>query len=283
MSQGILWADLVTTVSQTYAAEIMTPEYGAGLDNLLRYRRDKLFGIINGLDYEEYNPETDDFIPNKYSVSTISRKRDNKMVLQRQAGFAEDEETPLLGMVTRLDEQKGIDILDGALDRLFSQYKCQLIILGQGRQEYQDLLSQAANRHGRQLAAFIEYDEKMGHMVYAGCDMFLMPSRYEPCGLGQLIAMRYGTVPIVRHTGGLVDTVQALIPDLEQGSGFVFQDYSSEAMLGAIQRALDGYRNNAWPEVIKRIMGLDFSWQSSAKQYESLYRKVMEFGSRVNG
>ena len=275
MGQGILWADFITTVSKTYAAEILTPEYGAGLDNLLRYRQDKLSGIINGLNYEEYNPETDDFIPDKYGVDTIGNKRNNKHALQKEAGFNEDDKIPLLGMVTRLDEQKGIDILEAGLERLFSTCKCQLVILGQGRDEYQHLLSRAASRYSDQLAVFIDYDERMGHLVYAGCDMFLMPSRYEPCGLGQLIAMRYGTVPIVRHTGGLVDTVQDLTPDLKRGSGFVFQEYSTEAMMSAIQRALGSFQNNAWEQVVERIMALDFSWQSSAVKYESLYRKVM--------
>jgi len=196
--------------------------------------------------------------------------------LQRHAGFVEDENIPLLGMVTRLEEQKGIDVLDAGLDRLLSTCKCQLFILGQGREEYRSLISQAADRYRGQLAALIEYDERIGHLVYAGCDMFLMPSRYEPCGLGQLIAMRYGSVPIVRHTGGLVDTVQDLTPDLEHGSGFVFKEYNAEAMISAIHRALDGFQSEAWGRIIKRIMALDFSWRSSAVKYEALYRKLLK-------
>lgn len=276
MSQGILWADLVTTVSETYAAEILTPEYGAGIDYLLRYRRDRLFGIVNGLDYDEFNPATDDLIPAKYDVSKVDKKINNKLALQKIAGFAVDAEIPLIGMVSRLDEQKGLDVLDAGFDALFQKPECHLVILGQGRQEYHDLLREAAKRHPQQLAVFIEFDERMSHLVYAGSDMFLMPSRFEPCGLGQLIAMKYGTVPIVRHTGGLVDTVQDLTPDLSQGSGFVFEDYNSEALLAAIQRAVNGYRNKAWRKVIQRIMALDFSWQASAKKYESLYQKVLE-------
>jgi starch synthase len=276
MGQGIIWADLVTTVSETYAAEILTGEYGAGLDYLLRYRQDRLFGIVNGLDYDEFNPATDDFIPAKYDISTIYKKINNKLALQKIAGFAEDAEMPLIGMVSRLDEQKGLDILDASLNTLFQRIECRLVILGQGRQEYHDLLREAAQKYPQQLAVFIEFDEKLSHLIYAGCDMFLMPSRFEPCGLGQLIAMRYGAVPIVRHTGGLADTVQDLTPDLSQGSGFVFVEYSSEAMLAAIQRAIDSYRKKAWHKVIGRIMALDFSWQASAKKYESLYKKVME-------
>ncbi len=283
MSQGIIWADCVTTVSETYAAEILTPEYGAGLDYLMRYRKDRLFGIVNGLDYEEFNPAADDFIASQYSVSSIDKKIKNKIELQKEAQFVEDNEIPLIGMVSRLDEQKGLDILDAGLDSLFQKPKCRLIILGQGREEYHNLLKQAARRYSGQLATFIEFDEKMSHLVYAGSDMFLMPSRFEPCGLGQLIAMRYGTVPIVRSTGGLVDTVQDLTSDLSQGSGFVFKEYSPEAMLAAIQRALDSYRNKAWSKVVQRIMTLDFSWQASARKYEALYRKVLELSRRDSG
>jgi starch synthase len=276
MSQGILWADMVTTVSETYAEEILTPEYGVGLDYLLRYRQDRLTGIVNGLDYDEFNPETDSFIPSKYGASKLDKRIRNKLVLQKRACFKEDTATPLIGMVSRLDEQKGLDILDAGLDVLFKKEKCQLFILGQGREEYHNLLKQAAKRYCEQLAVFIEFDEQLSHLVYAGSDMFLMPSRFEPCGLGQLIAMRYGAVPIVRHTGGLVDTVQDLAPDLSGGSGFVFKEYSPEALLAAIDRALHSYRNKAWRSVIERIMALDFSWQASARKYESLYRKVLE-------
>ncbi len=275
MSQGIIRADMVTTVSETYAAEILTPEYGVGLDYLLRYRQDRLTGIVNGLDYEEFNPETDTFIPSKYGISRLDRKNKNKLALQKQAGFAEDSTMPLVGMVSRLDEQKGLDILDAGLDVLFKKEKCQLFILGQGREEYHNLLKQAAKRYCEQLAVFIEFDEQLSHLVYAGSDMFLMPSRFEPCGLGQLIAMRYGAVPIVRHTGGLADTVQDLTAGLSRGSGFVFQNYSPEAMLAAIDRALHSYPNKAWRRVIERIMALDFSWQASARKYESLYQKVL--------
>jgi starch synthase len=283
MSQGIIWADEVTTVSETYAAEILTPEYGAGLDYLLRYRRDRLFGIVNGLDYDEFNPATDDLIPAKYGISAANKKIENKLALQKMAGFIEDAEIPLIGMVSRLDEQKGLDIVDASFDALFQKTECHLVILGQGRQEYDDSLKEAAKRYPRKLAAFIEFDEQLSHLVYAGSDMFLMPSRFEPCGLGQLIAMKYGTVPIVRHTGGLVDTVQDLTPDLSQGSGFVFEDYNSEAMLAAVQRAVNGYRNKTWRKVIQRIMALDFSWQASAKKYESLYQKVLELPRHAGG
>ena len=279
MSQGILWADLVTTVSETYAKEILTPEYGVGLDHLLRYRQDRLFGVVNGLDYDEYNPATDDFIPAKYDVYTVDKRIDNKRALQKRAGFAENVEVPLIGMVSRLDEQKGLDILTASFDILFQKAEAQMVILGRGREEYHNLLRQAASRYPKQLAVFIDFDDALARLIYAGCDMFLMPSRFEPCGLGQLIAMRYGAVPIVRHTGGLVDTVQDLTQDMSKGNGFVFQGYDSEAMLAAIQRAVNSYTKKAWHNVMRRIMALDFSWQVSAKRYESIYRKALELES----
>jgi starch synthase len=279
MSQGILWADLVTTVSETYAKEILTPEYGAGLDYLLRYRQDRLFGVVNGLDYDEYNPATDAFIPVKYDVYAVDKRIDNKRALQKRAGFAEDVEVPLIGMVSRLDEQKGLDILTSSFDILFRETEVQMVILGKGREEYHNLLRQAASRYPNQLAVFIEFDDALAHFIYGGCDMFLMPSRFEPCGLGQLIAMRYGAIPIVRHTGGLVDTVQDLTKDMRKGNGFVFRGYDSEAMLAAIQRAVNSYKKKAWHNVMRRIMTLDFSWQASARRYESIYRKALELKS----
>ncbi|OGO61039.1 MAG: hypothetical protein A2Z36_00305 [Chloroflexi bacterium RBG_19FT_COMBO_48_23] len=277
MSQGILWADVVTTVSETYASEILTPEYGVGLDYLLRYRQGRLFGIVNGLDYDEFNPAADAFIPTKYDISTIDKRIGNKLALQKRAGFIEDATVPLVGMVSRLDEQKGLDILTAGFDPLFQNTEVQLVILGKGREGYHDLLRQAVSRYPQKLAVFIDFDDALARLIYAGCDMFLMPSRFEPCGLGQLISMRYGAVPIVHHTGGLVDTVQELAQDLSKGSGFVFQDYDSGAMLTAIQRAVNSYKKKAWQNVMRRIMALDFSWQASARKYEALYRKALEF------
>ena len=276
MSQGILWADMVTTVSETYAREILTPEYGAGLDYLLRYRQGRLFGIVNGLDYGEFNPVTDAFIPSNYDVAAVDKRTNNKLALQKRAGFAEDVAVPLIGMVSRLDEQKGLDILTASFDYLFQKSEAQLVILGKGREEYHNLLRQAASRYPQQLAVFIDFSDALSRLIYAGCDMFLMPSRFEPCGLGQLIAMRYGAVPIVRHTGGLVDTVQDLTQDLSKGSGFVFHNYDSEAMFAAILRAVSSYKKKAWQKVMRRIMALDFSWLASARKYEALYLKALE-------
>lgn len=284
MSQGILWADVVTTVSKTYAKEILTPEYGEGLERLLCYRREQLVGIVNGLDYEEYNPAADRFIPVQYDVSTVEKKLGNKLALQRHAGLTEDMEVPLIGMVSRLDEQKGLDIVIESFDYFFQETKAQMIILGRGREQYHSLLKQVADRYPERLAVFIEFNDILARLIYAGCDIFLMPSRFEPCGLGQLIAMRYGAVPVVRHTGGLADTVEDLTPDLRKGSGFAFKDYDSESMLVAVKRAVESYRRKeAWWGVVRRIMALDFSWQASAKKYESLYRSLLEQKKHVMG
>ena len=277
MSQGILWADLVTTVSETYAREILTPEYGAGLDYLLRYRQERLRGIVNGLDYDEFNPATDTFIPAKYDVATVDKRTSNKLALQKRAGFVENVEIPLIGMVSRLDEQKGLDIVVKSFDSLFQKTEAQVVILGKGREEYHNLLRQAASRYPERLVVFIDFDDALAHLIYAGCDMFLMPSLFEPCVLGQLIAMRYGAIPIFRHTCGLVDTVQDLTQDMNKGNGFVFQGYDYEAMLAAIQRAVGSYAKETWRDAMLRVMALDFSWKASAVRYEALYSEALEF------
>jgi starch synthase len=276
MSQGILWADLVTTVSETYAKEILTPEYGVGLDPLLRYRQKDLLGIVNGIDYEEYNPATDPYIRANYDSSTLERRVVNKLALQKQANLSQDAEIPLIGMVQRLDEQKGFDILEKAAGPILKETKAQLVILGRGRKYYENMLSQIASKYPGQVALFIAFDNTLAHLIYAGCDMFLMPSRFEPCGLGQLISMRYGALPIVRHTGGLVDTVPELTPDLAQGNGFVFRDYAPEALITAVKESVDAFKNKkAWGGAMQRVMRLDFSWQASAAKYEAAYYKAI--------
>jgi starch synthase len=275
MSQGILWADLVTTVSATYAKEITTPEYGEGLDSLLRYRQEDLLGIVNGLDYEEFNPQTDPYVQVNYSSTSIERRTLNKLALQKRANLPQDADIPLIGMVQRLDEQKGFDILEKAADLLLTETRAQLIILGKGREYYESILKQIAAKYPQRLAAFITFDNPLAHLIYAGCDLFLMPSRFEPCGLGQLIAMRYGALPIVRHTGGLADTVLEFTPDLEAGSGFVFRDYTSEALMAVVKRGIEAFKNKgAWHRAMRRVMKLDFSWRASATEYEKAYRQV---------
>jgi starch synthase len=281
MSQGILLANIVTTVSPTYAWEILTPEYGEGLQQLLSYRRNELYGIVNGIDYDEYNPATDPNLETNYDSATIEKRSANKLALQRNSRLPENPDVPLFGMVTRLEEQKGIDLLLQGIDPFVAETRAQLVILGQGKEHYHKLLSEAAAKYPHRLAVFITYDERLARLIYAGCDMFLMPSRFEPCGLGQLIAMRYGAIPVVRRTGGLADTVKDVAE--ANGNGFVFQNYSAGEMLEAIKRAEAWfYRRDNWKNLMRRDMKLDFSWKSSARKYEELYLRAVRM-ARMSG
>lgn len=277
LGAGILWADVVTTVSETYAREILTAEYGEGLDYLLRRRQDRLFGIVNGLDYEECDPSRDPFLVANYDISSLDKRLINKLALQEKVGLPRDAETALIGMVSRLDDQKGLDIVIESFASLFKRAGVQMVILGKGKERYHTLLKQAATAYPRCLAVIIAFDEPLARLIYGGCDMFLMPSHFEPCGLGQLIAMRYGALPIVHHTGGLAETVKNLSGDLNVGTGFVFYEYSVKALLEAIGTAVNAYKNKqAWQKAMSRAMSQDFSWQASAQKYESLYRRALE-------
>lgn len=276
IAQGILHADIVTTVSETYAREILTPEFGAGLDALLRYRRNALIGIVNGIDTDGFDPATDRYLAVRYDKSTPEGKSANKLVLQRRLNLPENIEVPVIGMVSRLDGQKGFDILIPALDRLCRK-NIQLVVLGHGQESIETALKEAATGHPDKVAVCFGFAEDLAPLIYAGSDIFLMPSKFEPCGLGQMIAMRYGTVPVVRRTGGLADTVSDTSTDLSEGHGFVFDDYHPDAMLAAIDRALNAYQSRtAWTGLVRRIMSADFSWRSSAMKYEIAYKKALE-------
>ena len=273
VSQGILTADILTTVSPTYASEILTPEHGVGLEQLLTYRRNQLYGIVNGIDYGEYNPATDSHLEKNYDSTTMKRRPDNKVALQRKCRLPQNLDTPLFGMVSRLEEQKGIDLLLQAMDQFIVETKAQLVILGHGREHYHRLLAEAALKYPDRVSVFIAYDEELARLIYSGSDMFLMPSRFEPCGLGQMIAMRYGAIPVVRHTGGLADTVKDVTE--ENGNGFVFQDYTVLPMLEAIERAeASFYRREEWQNLMTHNMNLDFSWKASAAKYEDIYLRA---------
>jgi starch synthase len=277
MAQAIMRADLVTTVSETYAREIMTPEYGVGLDTLLRYRKDSLKGIVNGIDYSYFNPLNDLFLPVNFDSNSLSRRELNKIALQKLSGLPVNSAVPLIGMVQRLDEQKGIDIFARGIDQMMKESESQFVILGRGRDHYENTLRQIAARYPGRVAVFIAFEESLAHLIYGGSDMFLMPSRFEPCGLGQMIAMRYGALPIVRHTGGLVDTVPEFNPDLSSGNGFVFHDYTPEALAAAVYRATLVYRNKtSWFQAVERVMNLDFSLQNTALRYEKVYRLLLD-------
>ena len=275
MSQGILLADIVTTVSPTYASEILTSQYGSGLEQLLNYRNKELYGIVNGIDYDEYSPATDSYLERNYDSTTMEGRSDNKLALQKKGGLPQNPDIPLIGMVSRLEEQKGIDLLLQAIDQFIIETKAQLVVLGQGRDDYGKSLAGAALKYPERVSVFIASDEGLARLIYGGSDIFLMPSRFEPCGLGQLIAMRYGAVPVVRHTGGLADTVKDVAEG--NGNGFVFQGYTVLEMLKATKRAEESfYRRAEWRNLMRRNMQLDFSWKASARTYEQVYLQAQK-------
>ncbi len=280
---GIVFSDVITTVSPTYAREIQTPEYGYGLEGVLYKRREHIYGILNGIDYDVWNPENDENIYYTYSVEDFHYKKMlNKTHLQEDVGLPADSEKPLIGMVSRLAAQKGLDLLADAMKEL-SNMDLQMVILGTGDKIYQDLLSDFGTKFPDKFAVKIAFDPVLARRIYAGSDMFLMPSRYEPCGLGQMIAMRYGTIPVVRKTGGLADTVEDFTyeklkrdPGKRKGYGFSFTTYTHANLIDAIKRALKIYRDKeTWNQLVKIAMTRDFSWKSSAREYIALYEKVM--------
>jgi starch synthase len=276
MKGAILTADVINTVSETYCSEIQTPEMGCGLNGLLRQRRHDLYGILNGIDYSMWNPATDREISKNYSSSGLSGKAANKKRLQKSLGLDQIGDIPLLSMITRLSTQKGFDLLEPLLPG-FAEEKMQLVILGTGDEKYMKLLRGFRETGPRNISITLEFKSLLAHQIYAGSDMFLMPSHYEPCGLGQLIALRYGTVPVVRKTGGLADTVFDARDDYKEPNGFTFDDYTPEAFREAVSRALQGYRERKkWEKIMRNGMNADFSWESSAKKYEELYRKGLK-------
>lgn len=271
---GIVYSDVVTTVSKSYAMEIMTPEGGEGLDGVLRYYSDKLFGILNGLDYKEFNPETDPRIPyhfNKSNIKTIKPK--NKEKLQEMVGLPKAPDTFLIGMVSRMSDQKGFGLVSHILDTFLANENVQIAVLGTGEARYENMFRYFADKYPSKLSVHICYSEDMAHLIYAGADAFLMPSLFEPCGLSQLMALRYGTVPIVRETGGLRDTVEPYNKYTQQGYGFSFANYNADEMISIVRSAMGLYytEKENWQNLMLRGMEQDFSWESSVKEYEQLY------------
>lgn len=275
MKAGILYADLINTVSKKYALEIQTPEYGERLDGLLRKRAADLRGILNGIDYEEFNPATDRRLAVNYDVDHLEKKKENKAVLQREMDLPV-KDVPLLGLISRLVNQKGLDLLAAILDPMLQQ-DLQFVLLGSGEDYYQQLFSRYKVKYRDKMAVKIGFDPVLAQRIYAGCDIFLMPSRFEPCGLGQMISLRYGTVPVVRATGGLEDTIKDFHQHPGNGNGFSFRDYQPQAFLESINRALHVYHNDpgAWHELVRRGMAADLSWNASAGQYEDMYREAL--------
>jgi len=275
MAQGIAHADLVNTVSAQYAREILTPDMGMGLDSLLRERKDRLSGVVNGIDYEQWDPATDPNIPHRFDADGLDRRIANKTALQQQTRLPVRSDVPLIGMVTRLDPVKGMDLMEPVLEWLLEQ-EAQFIVLGTGLPQYHESLERIQGRFPNRMRVFLKFDEVLARRIYAGADMFLMPSGVEPCGLGQMIAMRYGCVPVVRATGGLADTVTDYTAKRGRGTGFTFVDFTPEACKDALARALKVYhRKQAWRRTQQRCMSIDFSWSASAKQYVKLYRRAM--------
>jgi len=264
---GLLFSDIINTVSPTYSREIRTEEFGFGLEGVLNDRGDSLFGILNGLDYSIWNPETDGFILKKFSVKAPDGKIKNKEELQKICSLAVDKDIPLLGMVSRLAEPKGFDIICDGIEQL-CKMKVQLVILGTGDEKYHDILTRIAKKYPKTVSLNARFDDPLAHKIYAGSDIFLMPSNYEPCGLGQLIAFKYGSIPLVFKTGGLADTVN-------KDNGFIFDAYNKDALLQTIKQAVTLFKDKkAWAGLVKNAMHLDFSWEKSAKKYLELYAKA---------
>lgn len=281
MKAGILQADALSTVSETYAREIQTPEFGFGLHEVLRARADDLHGVVNGLDLEAWDPRSDSFLARGFDPRDGRAKGAQKRELQRELGLPQDR-VPLAGFVGRLFDQKGVDLLLEALPTLLRR-RVQVTLLGSGERRYEEALADLGEAH-KNLAVVLRYDEGLAHRIYAGSDLFLMPSRFEPCGLGQMISMRYGTLPVVRRTGGLADTVRGFGEDPEAATGFVFQDPTAEALLGALDAALDLYgKATVWDRLRGNAMAQDFSWDASAHRYAALYRGLMGDPARASG
>ncbi|OPH47121.1 starch synthase [Paenibacillus ferrarius] len=273
---GLLYSDRLTTVSQTYAEEIQTPYYGEYLDSLLRHRKDQLQGIVNGIDYDIFDPMTDPHLVVNYRDS-LPKKQQNKLALQERLGLPVDGDVPMIALVTRLVQQKGLDLIQHVLPEILG-LDIQLVVLGTGEAGYEQMFRYAAQTHPGKVSAQINFDEALAHQIYAASDMFLMPSQFEPCGIGQLIALRYRSVPIVRETGGLKDTVQPYNEFTGEGTGFTFSHYNAHDMLHTIRRAVFFYKNDrdAWLKMQQNMKKGDFSWKKSAAQYMALYKDMVK-------
>ena len=275
LKTGLIYANAISTVSPTYAREVQTDEYGMGLQHVLAARRDTLVGILNGVDYTRWSPERDAWIPHLYSASDLTGKRKNKQHLLETLGLDPDLAVPLMGIVSRLTPQKGFDLCFEVLPELLSHTDLRLAVLGSGEKRYEDFFEGLQQSFPRKVCFHRGYHDELSHLIEAASDLFLMPSRYEPCGLNQMYGMRYGTLPIVRRTGGLADSVVPVDGESGPGTGFVFEHFTPDGLRWAIKQALEAYRDKTrWRRIQKNAMRQDFSWEAQVKPYVELYSKL---------
>lgn len=275
LKAGLIYADMVNTVSESYAKEVCNPDFGEHLDRVLTARTNKLHGIINGIDYDIYNPMRDKAVFVNYHRRALKKRLQNKVRLQNLLGLPEAEHKPLLAIVSRLVASKGFDLIADIAGELLAQ-DVQLVVLGTGERRYEEMFRGLSQKYSDKVVVRIAFDDSLARKIYAGSDIFLMPSQFEPCGVGQLIAMRYGAVPVVRETGGLKDTVTPYDSQQDNGSGFTFSNYNAQEFLAAINRALTLYEQpKQWMALVERVMKQDFSWKQSAKLYSALYNILL--------
>ncbi len=276
LKTGILYADVITTVSETYAREIQTEAYGAGLHPFLQMRADSLVGIVNGVDYEEWNPETDPYIPYHYSIRDLSGKEKNKAFLLNQLGLTFEPNIPVYGIVSRLTAQKGFDLLFDCLADILAHNAIRFVVLGSGESRYEDFFQATQQAFPNKFCFYRGYSNELAHLIEAGADMFVMPSRYEPCGLNQIYSLKYGTIPIVRKTGGLADTVQNYDWLTQSGTGFVFEHFTSDGLRWALGSAYETFQHrDAWLTLMRNAMSQNFSWDVQGQKYIALYWQLV--------
>ena len=276
MKSGLLYADVINTVSETYANEIRTDnKLGEGLKDVLSKRKNDLYGIINGIDTKVWNPEKDKHLPKKYSIKNVEQKSVNKQALTEKFGFEYKEDVPVLGLVSRLYDSKGLDLIQKIFPQLI-KLDIQMILLGTGDKKYHTFFDKMSHQYRDKFACYLGFNDDLAHLIEGGSDIFLMPSKYEPCGLNQMYSLKYGTVPIVRETGGLADTVKKFDEKSGSGNGFVFKNYTTKDLMAEIKRALKVYKNKQqWMNIVRNGMKSDFSWNSSAKKYLELYKTIL--------
>ncbi|MFT5351708.1 MAG: starch synthase, partial [Gammaproteobacteria bacterium] len=277
LKTGVLYANLLTTVSPTYAKEILSPEYGMGLQDLLQQRKASLVGILNGVDYKDWNPESDPLIEFPYSDSRLAGKKKNKMALMKELDLDSSDDMPLLGMVTRLTFQKGIELVQKVIPSLLQERRFALVVLGSGESQYEQFFTWLEQKLRDRVCFYRGFNNKLAHQIEAASDLFLMPSRFEPCGLNQMYSLRYGTVPIVRRTGGLADSVSLFEPSKGKGTGIVFNEFNDIGLNWALNTGLDLYEDKkTWRKLVRNGMKMDYSWKRQGQLYVDLFHRLLK-------